>query len=130
MKVSDTQLHFQWQVLNCLIATVRLRNFLTLTFLHGKGTGLDSFPAETANPGDRRQTHTHARWQALPWPARMNLTSRLRLSLGCNSVRIVSTDPANSLCHHLKITYSLGIAKTDGSAEKWERDVEGEKRDK
>lgn len=61
MKVSDTQLHFQWQVLNCLIATVRLRNFLTLTFLHGKGTRLDSFPAETANPGDRRWTHTHTR---------------------------------------------------------------------
>lgn len=126
MKVSDTQLHFQWQVLNCLIATVRLRNFLTLTFLHGKGTGLDSFPAETANPGDRRQTHT--RWQGLPRPARMNLTSRLRLSLGCNSVRIVSTDPDNSLCHHLKVTFSLGILETDGSAEKRERDVGGEKK--
>lgn len=69
MKVSDTQLHFQWQVLNCLIATVRLRNFLTLTFLHGKGTGLDSFPAETANPGDRRQTHTHTHTRAVAGPS-------------------------------------------------------------
>lgn len=79
---------------------------------------------------DGRRTHirTHARWQGLPWPAHMNLTSRLRLSLGCNSVRIVSTDPANSLCHHLKITFSLGIVKTNGSAEKWERDVGGEKK--
>lgn len=79
---------------------------------------------------DGRRTHirTHARWQGLPRPARMNLTSRLRLSLGCNSVRIVSTDPDNSLCHHLKVTFSLGILETDDSAEKRERDVWGKKK--
>lgn len=59
MKVSDVQLHFQWQVLNCLIATVKHRNFLTLTFLRGKGTGTDSLPAEAANPPESDSTHTH-----------------------------------------------------------------------
>lgn len=58
MKVTDIQLHFQWQVLNCLIATVKLRNFLTLTFLHGKGIGLiPSLLKQQILETDRRCTH-------------------------------------------------------------------------
>lgn len=49
----------------------------------------------------------HARRRGLTTPAHMNLTRRLRLSLGCYSVRIVSTVPGNGLCHHLKVTHSL-----------------------
>lgn len=75
MKVTDVQLHFQWQVLNCLIATVKLRNFLTLTFVHGKGTGLiPSLLKQQILETDRRHTHTHT-VQGLSWPAHMNLTS-------------------------------------------------------
>ncbi len=60
MKVTDMQLHFPWQVLNCLIATVKLRNFLTLTFLHGKSTGLiPSLLKQQILETDRRCAHTH-----------------------------------------------------------------------
>lgn len=65
MKVTDIQLHFQWQVLNCLIATVKLRNFLTLTFLHGKGTRLiPSLLKQQILETDRTHTHTHTQGRA------------------------------------------------------------------
>lgn len=71
MKVTDIQLHFQWQVLNCLIATVKLRNFLTLTFLHGKGTRLiPSLLKQQILETDRTHAHTcidaHRAFQGLP----------------------------------------------------------------
>lgn len=75
MKVTDTQLHFQWQLLNCLIATVKLRNFLTPTFLHGKGTGLIPALLKQQIPEtDRRYMHTLV-------PAHMHVTGWLLLSL-------------------------------------------------
>lgn len=59
MKVTDIQLHFQWQVLNCLIATVKLRNFLTLTFPHDKGTRLiPCLLKQQILETDRTYTHT------------------------------------------------------------------------
>lgn len=59
MKVSDKLLRFHWQLLNCLIATVKAWNFPYADFPVWQSHRTDSFPAEPAKLTGHARTHTH-----------------------------------------------------------------------